>query len=48
MAARGYVRRVLSFDDDKALGGMTPEEKGSRLAEMAAAPDPSDRIARDR
>lgn len=48
MTARGYVRRVLSFNDDSALRGMTPEEKGARLAEMAAAPDPSDRIARDR
>ena len=48
MAARGYVRRVLSYNDDKALGGMTAEEKAARLAEMAAAPNPSDRIAKDR
>ena len=48
MAARGYVRRVLSYNDDKALGAMLPEEKAARLAEMAAAPNPSDRIAKDR
>jgi hypothetical protein len=48
MAARGYVRRVLSYRDDHALNAMTPEEKAARLAEMAAAPNPTDRIAKDR
>ena len=48
MATRGYVRRVLSYNDSKALGAMTPEEKARRLAEMAAAANPTDRIAKDR